>query len=377
MLTRSRILVLVVGSALGLSGGWCIADPATPTSAPVPSEAVKTLISELGEILESGRADRAVEHAKNAMEVFDRTGDRLGQAFCLAFLATQNDAALDFETTASHYGRSLDLLEEVHHSFAAAAVSRVLGTVLQANGELERAELVLRRGLGLLEEFARSGHAIPGPEYWLFSFMLGLPFELSELSDPFSDATREMVIQKAESSLRTSLGAVLSWRNRLDEASVELERALALSRSTGGQETETRFLLNVLALHRQKQGRYEEARKSFEEALLALKRQPADPSVGRNRRERINLYENLEQLDVAHGRRHEAWERNRRMLEEARTSGDQAAEAMLLKSQARLLQSFDRDFQGAAALLAQAWEKAQDLQDPYLETQDTPGIRGL
>jgi len=301
------------------------------------------------------------------MKDFERAGDRLGQAICLAFLGTQDDPALEFKMAVSHYERSLALLDEVHHTFAAAAVARMLGTVLHANGQLDRAELVLKEGLHSLEKFASSDQIIPVAEYWIFSLMLGLPFELSELSDPFSDATREILIQMAEGSLRMSLGAVLSWRNRLDEAGAELERALEISRSNQGQET--RMVLTLLAFLRQKQGRYEEARKRFEEVLMELKLRPAAQSGDRIRRERINLYEHLEGLDVAQNQQGEVLVRNSHALEVARSSGDRLAEAMLLKTRAHLLRVTGRDFQAATSLLEEAWSIALELQDPYLETR--------
>lgn len=327
-------------------------------------DAVERFLSELGELIVSGQEAAATARAEVALVEFEKTGDRRGQATCLSFLSVQDLSAGETERAMARLERNLGLLGEIRHRFAAAAVARLLGALLTGTGQLEHGELVLRRGLDLLKEFESSGALIPDADYWLYASMIDLPADLTDLSDPFSEATRRQLLQVAEGSLRDGLGEALTWRGRLAEAETELERAVELTRSAKSQSRQR--VVKSLALLRQQQGRYEEARRGFEALLEELERSPVGQPAAGIRRERIHLYELLARLDRAQGKPEDALAHNARALETARSKGDRLAEAMLLKQRAELFRLMS-DLMGAKEALDEAREAASKLGDQIVE----------
>ncbi len=359
---------LIFGCALFLPGSSCACTGSRESTSQKTeiSRDVEGLISQLGELLVRGQATVAYERAEQALQRFRQTDDRHGQATCLSFLGIQDSGAGETEKALERFESSLALLIDLDRNFQAAAAARLLGSLLLGNGRLEEAEQRVRRGLDLLKAFEDSEASIPDAEYWLYASMLGLPPDLSDLSDPFSEPTRRTLVKMAEGTLRDALGEILTWQQRLDEAETELQRALDLSIETKNRWT-WRVLVH-LGILRQDQGRYDESRSSLWAALAALESRPPGLSATKNRRERIGVFELLARVERAEGKPEEGLIRNEQALESARDIRDAIALAMLLKNRADLLQA-KGDYAGAREILGAARESAFDVGDPYLEAR--------
>jgi tetratricopeptide (TPR) repeat protein len=97
--------------------------------------------------------EEAIQQSKEALSIFERTNDVLGQAICLNYIANvlYDDGQLDAAEDAA--SRAIDLLPEKGEEFRLCRLHRVRGKVHQSRGEREKAVHHFKTALGIASPF--------------------------------------------------------------------------------------------------------------------------------------------------------------------------------------------------------------------------------
>ncbi len=171
--------------------------------------------------------------------------------------AEARDALIEVLAFARHHGNE-----------ASAAVSELnLGVAALIDGDLEEGELRLQAGL----RYYRATGYPRGEAYCLhdlasIALERGDPSEASALLVDALDAARRVGERHMESKLRVLLGLVYADMGALDEARVELERALLLSRGEAPQLNFAAHALAARSILAASRGEMEESARSLAEA---------------------------------------------------------------------------------------------------------------
>ena len=182
-----------------------------------------TLLSDVNRIL--GLHKEGIRQAREALEIYERTGNTIGQAQCLEKLAwllfhdKQLDAA---ENVASH---AIGLLSEKGQEFIVCELHRVLGKVYYSKGEKEKAIRHFKKALG-----------IASPPSW-HDQLFWIHFDMAELSrdeGEYDDAHAHIKQAKshaADDAYKQGRAMKLQaeiwyFQHRLEDAKSEALRAL-------------------------------------------------------------------------------------------------------------------------------------------------------
>jgi tetratricopeptide (TPR) repeat protein len=97
--------------------------------------------------------EEAIQQSKEALSIFERTNDAIGQASCLNYIANAlyDDGQLDAAENAA--SRAIDLLPEKGQEFFLSRLHRVRGNVHQSRGEREKAVHHFKTALGIASPF--------------------------------------------------------------------------------------------------------------------------------------------------------------------------------------------------------------------------------
>ena len=103
------------------------------------NEVAKTLVELSDANMQIGLDKEGIQQGKEALEIFERLGDKARQADCLTMLAWlfQSDAQSDAAEEAAF--RAIDLLPEKGQKYRACGSHRVLGDIYESKGETEKA----------------------------------------------------------------------------------------------------------------------------------------------------------------------------------------------------------------------------------------------
>jgi CHAT domain-containing protein/tetratricopeptide (TPR) repeat protein len=254
-------------------------------------------------------------------------GDRRAGA---AFLALQGLATLSTDQIAEGQRLlegSLAQLVELGETFGAGTVALVLGIDQAARGEPAKAEESLRRAI---DSFAATREPLvvdtDGPD-GIFFTLLDAPSGGSGLAWRPS-ARPELAAEAGEALARSILAEILAGQGRMGAAEAEYLHALKLTRPLGGSASHPEWI--GLGEVFRAQGRSEDARRAFAEALAALDAGPAYESAQRTVEIRMRLLRTLSELNRTTGQLAEALEHSRVALELARQWSDRFAEVLAL-----------------------------------------------
>ncbi len=310
-----------------------------------PGTQAEEPLAGVGTLLFAGRNDEARARIASAMAAYEETGNVQRQAICSLFLGL-TDVRLE-QASAAHAN-----LERSAAQFAALGDDLGSWLALWTLGEFERGQGRFRaalahheKALGIVNEaaapekpFSVHGLLPLGPAF-------GFPEEnLRALADDAASA-KPLLLQLAELLSRSAYGAVLAEAGDLDKAEEELARASRLGAEFGGLLSSP---IDVATGDlRRRQGRYGEARQSYQRALAL----GAFPAIAlREEWIRVRVLDNLAAIDSAYGRHDEALAWNDQAVNILRNAANPERLATVLQQRGELLQYAGRNEEAAHVL---------------------------
>ena len=162
------------------------------------------------------------------------------------------------------------ILEEIDDRFGLAMLGLFRAETAKQLGRTEESIAAYRGSLAALEELQKTGAPLDLGMLEVFERLGMIPVGVVGPMQSMVQMVRPMLINQLEMTIRQALAAYLVANGRYDEADSHLQQALVLSRRLLGLMDGR--ILDQLGVLRQRQGRLDEARDFFRQALDAAQR---------------------------------------------------------------------------------------------------------
>ena len=270
----------------------------------------------LAELARCGRNDGARQNAR-----------------CSILRGIQQMTAGNTTRARAAFGRSLTILEGLEDRFGIWLLHVVLGATAGVDGDYGGAEAHLSRASEMLRRLESSPRRINLEIFALFARAFGVPAETIDQMITFADLIRPKILLWADVLNRNLLGLALMSQGKLEAAEEQLELVLAASGFLDGLMQGQ--VLEHLGLLRQLQGREDEARQRFRQALAAA-------DVRGSPQRQLDVYRRLTDLELEAGLLEQALAANKAALELASVLGRSREEALVLTDRVELFCRWDR-----------------------------------
>jgi tetratricopeptide (TPR) repeat protein len=180
-----------------------------------------------------------IQEAKEALEIFERIGDTIGQARCLTDLASLllDDNRLDAAEDAAL--RAMDLVPDQGQEHLVCSAHRTLGDIHRSKGEKEKAINHFEAALRIAANF--NWH---GTLFWNHYSLAELFSDGSEWDDANAqiEQAKSHAINNPDYLGRASLmqARIWSWQQRLEDAKLEASHALEIFEKLGNERLASR-----------------------------------------------------------------------------------------------------------------------------------------
>ena len=182
-----------------------------------------------------GLYGEGIRRAREALEIYERLNDTVGQANCLGTLAQLlcEDGKLDAAEEA--VSRSLDLLPEEGQEFLACQSQRILGDIYRSKGEREKAIQRFEMALGIASPFNWREQV-----FWIHCSLAQLLLGAKEFNNAQTHVGRAKVHAVGDGyslGCATELQAVVWYlQGRLEVARSEISWAIEIFEKLGSAE---------------------------------------------------------------------------------------------------------------------------------------------
>ena len=277
----------------------------------------------------SGKTENAVRHAKTALALCRKLGDRRTEADALLRLGNLHDAQGQMDEARHVFDLALEISRDLGNRRFEGILIANLGMLHQKLSQLENArELYEVAGAIHREVGNRRAEMVLINNLSVLSLAQGRTKEAREHCQAALTIAREMGNRRSEGTLLGNLGTIHYQERDLAEALACQEQALAVSREVGDRRAEG-LDLGRLGSYEHELGRTDEALVHLEEALKIHR------EVGNRRSEGFTL-DSLAQLLDDRGRTEEAQELYEKAIRIDREVGNLLSEALTLQSLATL-----------------------------------------
>ncbi|HEX6084178.1 MAG TPA: CHAT domain-containing tetratricopeptide repeat protein [Thermoanaerobaculia bacterium] len=316
---RRRVVVLILLLAAAL-----------PCGATVDQRLVEIMM-----LWPSPDYDTATAWLNEALVTYRETGDRTSEATAHLFLSLLDMSRGEKQNARVHFGEATSRLE-AEHDFAGAALAYWMFAEMERLSERPSDDVLAfyAKSLAMLEKARAPSAPFSIDVLMVIGPIVGLPPEDYEPNAASPEINKPIVLRLLEVHARTGMGAELVVIGELERADAELQRAKQASLRFGGR-LDAPIDLHIGGLRR-RQGRLEEARASYLKALEGLKvLRPV--GVFPPKRLRVEVFSELAELEMLHGRIDDALAWNDRALELVRAEQSAEVETLVVKRRAELL----------------------------------------
>lgn len=329
-----KSLGLFLALVLQLVASVAYASPQTPVLGPTPPAL-------------DGHNDEDVDcRTRLKLEADRAAGDKLHEGIDHALLGLLEAKGNRADNARMEWSIASRMLEKSGDPFGAWMTRWLLANLEFREGSTEVALQEHEQALALLDAAATS-RDFSLETFKAMGALFGAPVEMLAPLDSMPGLVKPLLLAFAESLCRDSYGAVLIEVSRLDDAEVELTRALQAGSLFGGAfDASIQAHLGDL---RRRQWRFDEAEESYRKALDGAHRMPL--IAIRNESVESGIYAKLAELELLRGRLDAAVAWNDRALALTREAHNPSGEAWELSRRADLFIGAGRFDEAEAALL--------------------------